>query len=167
MQDGRPVRVGAGVVRAGRFGAREHGLCRRSGKGDVMITRTGEPAERPGRDRAIKLVFLAVLAIAVAGYAGQSQAGPCTAEIVRLQAQFDAMIDAQAGEGRTGRESRGALESHQPTPGSILRAEEGLGEGTALVNASVALALARVADRHGDAQACKEAVVRARRALQP
>ena len=132
-----------------------------------MITRTGEPAERPGRDRAIKLVFLAVLAIAVAGYAGQSQAGPCTAEIVRLQAQFDAMIDAQAGEGRAARESRGALEHHEPTPESILRAEEDLGEGTALNAVTVALARARVADSQGDAQACQEALAQARRALQP
>ena len=132
-----------------------------------MVTKARVPAERPGRGPTLGAAFAAMLAISAAAGASSSQAGPCTGEIDRLQAQLDAMIDAQAGEGRTGRESRGALESHQPTPGSILRAEEGLGEGTALVNASVALALARVADRHGDAQACKEAVVRARRALQP
>jgi len=41
-----------------------------------------------------------------------------------------------------------------------------LGEGTALGNASVALARARVADSQGDAQACQEALARARRALE-
>src|SRR5690349_21570671 len=106
-----------------------------------MITRERVPAERPGRDRAIRAAFVFALAIAGAGAgASPSQAGPCTAEIDRLQAQLDAMIDAQAGEGRAGRESRSALESHQPTPESILRAEDGLGEGAPLGNPSVALA---------------------------
>ena len=108
-----------------------------------------------------------LLAISAIAQAGPSQAGPCTAEIDRLQAQLDARIDAQAGEGRAARESRSALESHQPTPEPILKAEEGLGEGTALANASVALARARVADRQGDAQACQEALARARRGLKP
>jgi hypothetical protein len=131
-----------------------------------MITRGRETAERPGRGPAIRAAFFVVLAIFAAAGASPSQAGPCTGEIDRVQAQLDAMIDAQAGEGRAARESRGALESHQPTPESILKAEEDLGEGTALGNASVALARARVADSQGDAQACQEALARARRALE-
>ena len=132
-----------------------------------MITRPREPAQRPGRGPAIRAAFVVVLAISAAAGASPSQAGPCTGEIDRLQAQLDAMINAQAGEGRAARESRSALEGHQPTPGSILKAEEGLGEATALGNASVALARARVADSQGDVQACQEALARVRRALQP
>jgi hypothetical protein len=132
-----------------------------------MITRERVRAGRPDRGPAIRAAFSVVLAISAAAGANPSQAGPCAGEIDRLQAQLDAMIDAQAGEGRAARESRSALESHQPTPESILRAEEGLGEGAPLGNASVALARARVADSQGDAQACREPLARARRALQP
>ena len=114
-----------------------------------MLTRRREPGERPGRGPAIHPAVFVVLALSATAQAGPSQAGPCTGEIDRFQAQLDAMIDAQAGEGRAARESRSALEGHQPTPGSILKAEEGLGEATALGNASVALARARVADSQG------------------
>ena len=124
-------------------------------------------AERSRRGRAINLVFFVALAVSAAAYAGPSQAGPCTGEIDRFQAQLDAKIDAQAGEGRGARESRSTLEHHQPTPESILEAEEGLGEGAALANAMVALARARVADGAGDTRACEEALAKARRALQP
>ena len=132
-----------------------------------MLTRRREPGERPGRGPAIHPAVFVVLALSATAQAGPSQAGPCTGEIDRLQAQLDAMIDAQAGEGRAARESRGALEHHEPTPESILRAKENLGEGTALNAVMVALARARVADSQGDAQACEEALARARRALQP
>src|SRR3954454_9305633 len=64
-----------------------------------MITRGRETAERIGRGPAIRTAFFVVLAIFAAAGASPSQAGPCTGEIDRLQAQLDAMIDTQAGEG--------------------------------------------------------------------
>jgi len=123
-------------------------------------------AGRPSRGSVIHLGLFIALILVVAAYPGPIQAGPCTGEIDRLQAQLDARIDAEASQGRAARESRSALEHHQPTPESILEAEDGLGEGAALGHTSVALARARVADSHGDARACEEALARARRALQ-
>src|SRR3954470_16492673 len=84
-----------------------------------------------------------------------------------VQAQLDAKIDAEAGRGRSARESGRALEHREPTPDSVLKAEEGLGEGSASAAAMVALARARVADSAGDTRACEEALAKARRALGP
>src|SRR3982750_1937530 len=88
-------------------------------------------AGRTRRGRAIHPVSLVSLAVLVAGFAGPSQAGPCTVEIDRVQAQLDAKIHAEAGRGRSARESGRALEHQEPTPDSVLKAEEGLGEGSA------------------------------------
>jgi hypothetical protein len=92
-------------------------------------------------------------------------AGPCTAEIDRLQAQADAAIDATAGSGSMGRESTGALLHHQPTPGSVARAEEALGEGSAGERTLAALARAREADAAGDAASCERELSAARQAM--
>ena len=100
-------------------------------------------------------------AVLVAGFAGPSPAGPCTVEIDRVQAQLDAKIDAEAGTGRSARESGRALRHEEPTPDSVLKAEESLGEGSASGAAMVALARARVADRAGDGRACEEALAKA------
>ena len=132
-----------------------------------MFIRVRALAGRTRRGRAIHPVSLVSLAVLVAGFAGPSQAGPCTVEIDRVQAQLDAKIDAEAGRGRTARESGRALEHQEPTPDSVLKAEESLGEGSASGAAMVALARARVADSAGDAPACEEALAKARRALQP
>jgi hypothetical protein len=92
-------------------------------------------------------------------------AGPCTSEIVRMQAQVDAKIEAIAKAGKATSESTTALLHHQPTPGSIANVEKKIGEGKGPERAIEALDKARAADRAGDAKACNEALFQARKAL--
>jgi hypothetical protein len=94
-----------------------------------------------------------------------AQAGPCTREIERMQAQVDAALEQRAGAGPSARERAGALLHRQPTPGSIARAEEILGEGSGGVQAVAALARAREADRAGDRKFCEQALAEARQAI--
>jgi hypothetical protein len=74
--------------------------------------------------RPIVLLTTATLATS----ASLSYAGPCSVEIERIQTRVDAKLDAKAATGPSATESAGALRHRQPTPGSIARAEEGLGE---------------------------------------
>ncbi|MBA1156799.1 hypothetical protein [Microvirga mediterraneensis] len=92
-------------------------------------------------------------------------AGPCTPEIDRAQAQVDTRLDAMAGAGPTGTESKAALLRRQPTPASIAAAEQKLGEGKPEEAALAALARARAADASGDKGGCDEALTLVRKAL--
>jgi len=94
-----------------------------------------------------------------------AQAGPCTAEIDKVQAQVDAEIDAIAGSGPSAAETRAARLHHQPTPASIAAAEQRLHESEGTRRALAALARARSADRAGRASACEEALAQARAAI--
>ncbi|MCG7394179.1 hypothetical protein MHY87_14825 [Microvirga sp. ACRRW] len=94
-----------------------------------------------------------------------ARAEPCGPEIDRLQAEVDARIDTTAGTGRMGDESSAATEHHQPTPGSIARAEGRLGEGSDYTQILAALAQAREADQAGNAASCEQALAAARAAL--
>jgi hypothetical protein len=96
-----------------------------------------------------------------------SLAGPCTQDIDRMQAQVDARIDAVAGSGPAGAESNAARLHREPTPGSIARAEQKLGEGRPGEAALAALTRARAADAAGDKAACDQALAQARQAIQP
>ncbi len=107
----------------------------------------------------------AVASMVAAFMPAPARAGPCSAEIDRLQAVIDARIDTTAGTGRMGRESTAATAHHEPTPGSIARAEESLGEGSTYGQTIAALAQARQADQAGDAAACERALGQARNAL--
>jgi hypothetical protein len=115
----------------------------------------------------IEVRALILAAVAVAASIDTGAAGPCTADIDQLQARLDAKLDETAGAGRSGPESLGADLHHEPTPGSIARAEERLGEGSDLGQALAALARAREADRAGNGLACEQALAVARRALSP
>lgn len=95
------------------------------------------------------------------------QAGPCAPKIDRVQAQVDARIDAIAGSGRAGIESRAARLHYQPTPASIAVAERRLDESAGTRRALGDLARARKADREGHAQACEAALAEARAAIAP
>jgi len=92
-------------------------------------------------------------------------AGPCTAEIDKVQAQIDAALDRQAGAGKAGSEGAAATAHHQPTPESIAAAEKALGEGASIREALAALEIGRAADDRGDAAGCRAAVANARKAL--
>ena len=110
---------------------------------------------------------LIVSAVALAASIDAGEAGPCTADIDQLQARLDAKLDATAGAGPFGRESLGADLHHEPTPGSIARAEERLDEGSGLGKALAALERARAVDQAGNRPACEQALAEARRALDP
>jgi hypothetical protein len=105
--------------------------------------------------------------IGILGSIAASHAGPCTIQIDAVQAQVDARAAAIAGAGPVGRESTAALLHREPTPGSIARAEESLGEGASITKALSALERAREADRGGNDENCEQALAEARRAIGP
>jgi hypothetical protein len=111
---------------------------------------------------ATRLALPAALAALVVTSA---QAGPCTAEIDKVQAHIDARIDAIAGAGRAGTETRAARMHYQPTPASIAAAEQRLHESEGTRRALAALARARSADRAGRTSACEKALAKARAAI--
>src|SRR5215217_4278706 len=96
-----------------------------------------------------------------------SHAGPCTAQIEAVQAQVDARSAAIAAAGPVAHESTAALLHREPTPGSIARAEESLGEGASITKALSALERAREADRGGNEGSCEQALAEARRSIGP
>jgi hypothetical protein len=100
-------------------------------------------------------------AIGLIGSFVTSNAGPCSAQIDAVQAQVDARATAIAGAGTA------ALLHREPTPGSIARAEESLGEGASITKALSALERAREADRGGNEGNCEQALAEARRAIGP
>jgi hypothetical protein len=96
-------------------------------------------------------------------------AGPCSGEIDSTQARIDARLAAIAGAGRTARESNAATMHRQPTPESIARAEESLGEVSAKAVQAVGPAMerARAADAAGDKSACEQALAEVQKVLGP
>jgi hypothetical protein len=108
-------------------------------------------------------------AAALAASMSVSYAGPCSSEIDRVQARIDARLEARAAGGPQARESTSAMMHHQPTPGSIAAAEEGLGDLSPEKTeaAEQAMARARAADGAGDASACEQALADVQRAIGP
>jgi hypothetical protein len=106
-------------------------------------------------------------AVGLVASAAASHAGPCTAQIEAVQAQVDARSAAIAAAGPVARESTAALLHREPTPSSIARAEERLGEGASVEKALSALERAREADRAGNEGSCELALAEARRAIGP
>ena len=106
-------------------------------------------------------------AVGLVASVAASHAGPCAAQIEAVQAQVDARSAAIAAAGPVGRESTAALLHREPTPGSIARAEESLGEGASVEKALSALERAREADRAGNEGSCEQALTEARRAIGP
>lgn len=96
-----------------------------------------------------------------------AHAGPCAKQIDQMQARIDARLAARAAKGPTARETVGAMTRRQPTPGSIAKAEEGLGELPPETVASVKqdMARARAADKAGDTSACERALAAAQREM--
>ena len=95
------------------------------------------------------------------------EAGPCSQQIVRMQAKVDAAIEARAHAGPMGPQSQAANLNRQPTPSSIAAAEARLGEGDQMEQAVAALARARTADAAGDKSGCEQALAEADRAISP
>ncbi|WP_210483657.1 hypothetical protein [Microvirga antarctica] len=98
---------------------------------------------------------------------GAAIAGPCTVDIDKMQARLDERVDSVAGKGATGKQAETAQLHHQPTPQSIAKAEEKLGEGIPLEPAAAALVQARQADAAGDKAACEASLAEVRRIIGP
>ena len=82
--------------------------------------------------------------------------------------RIDAAVEAKAA-GPMGKESVAAGMSVQPTPRSIMAAEEKLGDFSAQTVAAVGegMARARAADAAGDASACEKALADVRSVITP
>jgi hypothetical protein len=105
-----------------------------------------------------RIVTLA--AVALIGGSAACNAGPCTTQITQLEQQIRS---AQVGSGPGGAgdpsapQSVGAQLHHQPTPGSVARAEH-----EAIADGDAAIERARKADAAGDAAACTKALTEAK-----
>jgi len=104
--------------------------------------------------------LLAISAIILALSVSTSYAVPCSQQIDRMQAKFDAKLEARAAVAPSAPESPAATAHHQPTPNSIAGAEAKLGivspeQVTAITEA---FERAREADRAGDQSACEAAL---------
>jgi hypothetical protein len=84
-------------------------------------------------------------------------AGPCTTQISKLEQQIK-LSAANPIVGPTASQTVGAQLHHQPTPGTVERAET-----KANADADAAIERARKADAAGDASGCRRALVEARR----
>jgi hypothetical protein len=114
---------------------------------------------------SIQRSLVACVAVVLAASISASFANPCSQEIDRVQAKFDAILEAQAGAGPSARESAAATMHRQPTPDSIAAAESKLGDvSPEKVQAVEALLTrAREADRVGDQSACEQALAEVQR----
>ena len=124
---------------------------------------------RPRQVKAITWRLLGLSAAALAASTIVCFAGPCLPEIERMQARLNARLESAAGAGLSAPQSSDALLHHQPTPGSIARAEIQLGE-LSPEKAKVireAMARARAADQTGDEAACEQALAEVQRTIGP
>jgi hypothetical protein len=97
----------------------------------------------------------------------QASAGPCSQQIQSERESAEQRLERVAGAGKTGVESKSATMHRQPTPRSIAKAEEQLGELSA-ANADAfreAIGRAEKADQNNDPVACQQALSDAQRAL--
>ena len=113
--------------------------------------------------------FIGLTAVIIAASISSARAGPCSPEIDSMQARIDARLEAKAAAGPGAKESAGALVDRQPTPSSIARAEESLGEVSTETVAAVKQAMerARAADSAGDKNACEQALAEVQRLIGP
>jgi hypothetical protein len=98
-----------------------------------------------------------------------SYAGPCSKEIDNMMVRINAKLEAKAAAGPHAGESARAGMSHQPTPRSMAKIEERLGELSPQTADAVRQAMlrARTADSAGDQNACLQALADAKRAMGP
>jgi len=98
-----------------------------------------------------------------------AQAGPCTKDIVSMQARIDAHLGKAAAAGPTADQSVGAQMHRQPTPNSIANAERKLGDlsPTTIVKVNAAMDRAQKADVAGDEKGCRQALAEVARIIAP
>jgi hypothetical protein len=107
------------------------------------------------------LRIIGLSAVLAGALTSAAHAGPCTAEIDRMQARLDARLGAKAAAGPSAPEGTNALTHRQPTPGSVASAEEKLGEVSPqrAQAATEAMARARAADSAGEKGICQQALM--------
>jgi hypothetical protein len=93
-----------------------------------------------------------IAAVVIVSSCADAHAGPCTAQIAALERAIPRET-VGPDSGPTGQQSVGAQLHHQPTPGSVERAEDKAREA-----AAAALDRARTADAAGDGTACTRAL---------
>lgn len=116
-------------------------------------------------------VRFGILAATIACSAAHASAEKtsCAKDIDAMQARLDARLDAVAASGRTATQSVKADMSAQPTPSSIAKAEERLGELNQHMvrNVRRAMTRARAAEGRGNTRRCERELAAAQRALGP
>jgi hypothetical protein len=118
---------------------------------------------------AMKGLVVLLSALVGAVSISTAHAGPCWSQIDGMRTRAYAWLAAKAATGSSAKESTDALVHRQPTPSSIARAEERLGEISDETVAAVKQGLdrARFADSAGDKNACERALEEVRRAIGP
>jgi hypothetical protein len=116
---------------------------------------------------SIQRSLVACVAVVLAASISASFANPCSQAIDRVQAKFDAILEAQAGAGPSARESAAATMHRQPKPDSIAAAESKLGDVSPEKVQAVEALLTRAhdADRAGDQSTCEQALADVQRIL--
>ena len=106
-------------------------------------------------------------AAALAMWTATSYAGPCANEIYQADVAIGKRLNAAAAAGKPGIESNFATMNRQPTPGSVARAEEKVGDLSATEAQTVEqdMAAARKADAGNDQAGCEKALADVRRIL--
>jgi len=93
-----------------------------------------------------------------------AHAGPCAQEIERMQARFDARIEATIDTARFARDARSAL-GLPATKADAVAGADGQRAGAWMESAVAAMARARESDRTGDQGACERALADVERAI--
>jgi hypothetical protein len=115
----------------------------------------------------MRRLFLVTLAVALIAPISTGYAASCAKDIDAMQARFDARLEAIAAGGQSAPQSVKADMNAQPTPSSIAKAEEKLGELNQHMvrNVRRALTRARAADARGNTRRCERELSVAQRAL--
>jgi len=110
---------------------------------------------------------IALSAVALFLTVAPSLASPCAKEMAETETAFDAKLNAAAAAGPTAPQSTLATLHHQPTPGTVARAEAQLGDISPENAQTVTEALERAhaADDAGDVKTCRQALAEANEAL--
>lgn len=94
-----------------------------------------------------------------------ADAASCAVQIDQVQTQLDAALAQHAKTAPYAPESKSATLSHQPTPGSIARAEDKIGAWSGGDTAVAALKRARDAEAAGKSAECFKALGEAKDAI--
>jgi hypothetical protein len=124
------------------------------GKSILRNTIAG-PADCCGSTRGGLLVF--TMSAVLLCSSGIAHSGPCTAQITQIEHQIAGDVPSPDS-GPTAPQTVGAQLHRQPTPGSVEHAEH-----VANKDGDAAIERAKKADAAGDAAACNQALVEARR----